>query len=71
MKQEQTTAQQVEELLNTAKTELSNEATDKMVKRIKSKYQERINAAKILSNIDREIAEMKLELEQELNSIGS
>lgn len=67
----QSTAARVEELLGTAKSELSDEATKHMVKRIKSKLQERVAAAKVLANIDREVDMLKLELAQELESLNA
>ena len=64
-----TPAQKVEELLGVAKKEITDEATKNMVKKIKLKLNEKRVATKILANITRDINMMKLELEQELESL--
>ncbi len=64
-------AEQVESLLGTAKQEISDESTRKMVRTIKLKLIERTAAAKILANINREIDMLKIELEQELESLNA
>lgn len=65
-----TPEQKVEDLISSARKELTNETTNKIVSRIKIKLQQRQSTVKILANIDREIDEMKLELRQELELIN-
>ena len=61
----------VEDLFKDGAEELQNELTKKMVERIKNKMKERSSAAKILSNIDREIAMMKIELTDEIKALSA
>ena len=62
-------AQKIEDLLNTAKEEITEQDTKDMVDKLKIKLIERKKAARVLANIDREIEEMKLELAHEMESI--
>ena len=66
-----TPEQQVEDLLNKAKVEITDELTKGMVKKLKTKLTERKAAAQILKNIDNDIEMMKVELAQELESINN
>lgn len=62
-------ADRVEALLSTAKEELSTEAEKAMVKRIKCKLQDLKAATLIVGNLKREVEEMKLELQQDIEAI--
>jgi len=66
-----TPEQQVEDLLNKAKVEITDELTKGMIKKLKTKLTERKAAAQILKNIDNDIEMMKVELAQELESINN
>lgn len=64
-----TTAQRVDDLVNDARKDITNESTEKLKARVKSLLIERTKAAKVLANLDREIDELKLEIAQELESL--
>jgi dephospho-CoA kinase len=61
----------IQELIETAKSELLEEDNKAMVKELKELYKKRKAAAKIVQNIDREISECELKLRQDMEAMDS